>query len=229
MTIRVVLADDQDLVRGSFALLVSSARDMAVVGEAATGREAVAVTHQQRPDVVVMDIRMPELDGIDATRQIATDARLAEVRVLVLTTFENRENVMAALRAGASGFLAKSTRPADLLDGIRTIAQGESLLSPAATTVLIGGFLKHPETPVRANDLGGLTDREREVLTLIATGLTNQEIAGHLTVSPLTVKTHVSRILAKLEARDRAQLVIHAYETGLVRPSRGEGNSSHPK
>ncbi|GIG92087.1 response regulator [Plantactinospora endophytica] len=219
MTIRVLLADDQALVRGAFALLVNSAPDMLVVGEAESGREAVRLAGAERPDVVVMDIRMPELDGIDATRQIVADEDLTGVRVLVLTTFENSENVVAALRAGASGFLAKDTRPADLLDGIRTVAHGESLLSPAATTMLISRFLSRPEASVRPATLGELTDREREVLALIGTGLTNQEIAEHLTVSPLTAKTHVSRILTKLGARDRAQLVIHAYETGLVRPS----------
>lgn len=218
MTIRVVLADDQRLVRGAFALLIGSVPDMTVVGEAATGREAVEVTRAQRPDVVVMDIRMPELDGIEATRQIVADERLSGVRVLVLTTFENPENVMAALRAGASGFLAKSTRPPDLLEGIRVVARGESLLSPAATTMLIANVLSRPESPVRPTDLAALTEREREVLTMIATGLSNQEMAEALTVSPLTVKTHVSRILTKLGARDRAQLVIHAYESGLVRP-----------
>lgn len=216
MTVRVLLADDQDLVRGAFALLVNSAPDLTVVGEAATGQEAVDLSRVARPDVVVMDIRMPGLDGIEATRQIAADPGLAGVRVLVLTTFEN---VMAALYAGATGFLPKHTRPADLLDGIRTVARGESLLSPAATTALIGRFLRYPETPSRPSDLAGLTDREREILTLVASGLTNHEIADRLTVSPLTVKTHVSRILAKLQARDRVQLVIRAYEAGLVRPS----------
>jgi DNA-binding NarL/FixJ family response regulator len=218
MTIRVVLADDQSLVRGAFALLVNSAPDMTVVGEAANGGEAVQVSRVERPDVVVMDIRMPEMDGIEATRQIVSDEGLVGVRILVLTTFEDSQNVVAALRAGASGFLAKSTRPGDLLDGIRTVAQGESLLSPAATTVLVGRFLSRPDAPLRPTDLSGLTDREREILVLVATGLTNQEIADLLTVSPLTIKTHVSRILGKLGARDRAQLVIHAYEAGLVRP-----------
>lgn len=218
MTIRVLLADDQDLVRGSFALLVESVSDMVVVGQAATGWEAVAVARAERPDVVVMDIRMPDLDGIGATGQIVADPDLTQVRVLVLTTFESSENVMAALRAGASGFLAKSTRPSELLDGIRVVAAGESLLSPAATTMLIGRFLSRPDSPVHPDDLAALTDREREVLGMIASGLTNHEIAEALTVSPLTIKTHVSRILAKLGARDRAQLVIHAYESGLIRP-----------
>jgi DNA-binding NarL/FixJ family response regulator len=219
VSIRVVLADDQALVRGAFALLVNSAADMSVVGEAETGREAVDLVRRERADVVVMDIRMPDMDGIEATRRIAADDTLDGVRVLVLTTFQNDENIVAALRAGASGFLAKDTRPADLLTAIRTVADGESLLSPVATTVLIGRFLSQPDQSVAPPErLSALTDRERQVLSLVATGLTNNEIADTLVVSPLTAKTHVSRVMAKLGARDRAQLVIFAYESGLVRP-----------
>ncbi|MFI5953949.1 response regulator [Cryptosporangium sp. NPDC051539] len=219
--IRVLLADDQDLVRGAFALLVGTAADMTVAGEAGTGREAVALARRERPDVVVMDIRMPDQDGIEATRAIVADPELTGVRVLVLTTFGHDENVVAALRAGASGFLAKNTKPAVLLDGIRTVAAGESLLSPSATTLLVRRFLTRPESVARPQDLAGLTAREQEVLTLVGGGLTNQEIAEALTISPLTAKTHVSRLLTKLEARDRAQLVIAAYESGLIRPEYG--------
>jgi DNA-binding NarL/FixJ family response regulator len=223
--IRVLLADDQDLVRGAFALLVRSAADMTVVGEASTGREAVTLATRERPHVVVMDIRMPDVDGIQATRSIVADPALAGVRVLVLTTFGHDDNVVAALRAGASGFLAKDAKPAVLLDGIRTVAAGESLLSPSATTLLVRRFLSRPESPARPGDLVGLTAREREVLTLVGGGLTNQEIAAALTISPLTSKTHVSRLLTKLGARDRAQLVIAAYESGLVRPEHGRDSS----
>lgn len=215
--ISVLLADDQDLVRGAFAALVDSAPDMAVVGEAATGREAVALTRSTRADVVVMDIRMPGLDGIAATAQIAADEDLAGVRVLVLTTYGTDDNVLAALRAGASGFLVKNTKPADLLDAIRTIAAGDALLSPSVTAAVIERVRTQPEPPPTPA-LGHLTGRETEVLTLIAHGLTNAEIADRLVVSPLTVKTHVSRILTKLTARDRVQLVITAYDAGLVNP-----------
>ena len=217
MTIRVLLADDQTLVRAAFAMLVESARDMEVVGQAGTGREAVELAGAARPDLVVMDIRMPDLDGIEATRLIAADEALAGVKVLVLTTYDTEENIVEALRAGASGFLVKDTRPAELLDAIRTVAAGEALLSPGPTARLIERFLRSPSTPVT----GGpecLSDREREVLALVARGLNNAEIAGALDLSPLTAKTHVSRILGKLGARDRAQLVMVAYESGLVTP-----------
>ncbi|EPD59717.1 MULTISPECIES: response regulator [Streptomyces] len=217
MTIRVLLADDQTLVRAAFAMLVESARDMEVVGQAASGREAVALARSERADLVVMDIRMPDLDGIEATRLIAADEDLAGVRVLVLTTYDTDENIVEALRAGASGFLVKDTRPAELLDAIRTVAAGEALLSPGPTGRLIERFLRTPSAPAT----GGpecLSDREREVLTLLARGLNNTEIGEALGLSPLTAKTHVSRIMGKVGARDRAQLVILAYESGLVTP-----------
>ncbi|MDX3380473.1 response regulator transcription factor [Streptomyces niveiscabiei] len=220
MTIRVLLADDQNLVRSSFAMLVSSAGDMEVVAEAGTGREAVALARSARADLVVMDIRMPDLDGIEATRLIAADEDLAGVKVLVLTTYETDEHVVEALRAGASGFLVKDIRPAELLDAIRTVAAGDSLLSPGPTSRLIARFLRTPNTPPpsAAGGPSGLSDRERQVLTLVARGLNNSEIADVLELSPLTSKAHVSRIMGKLGARDRAQLVIVAYESGLVTP-----------
>ncbi|MCX4908787.1 response regulator transcription factor [Streptomyces sp. NBC_00878] len=220
MTIRVLLADDQNLVRASFAMLVSSAKDMEVVAEAGTGREAVALARSARADLVVMDIRMPDLDGIEATRLIAADEDLAGVKVLVLTTYDTDEHIVDALRAGASGFLVKDIRPAELLDAIRTVAAGESLLSPGPTSRLIARFLRAPDTattPVVGGP-NGLSERERQVLTLVARGLNNTEIAEALGLSPLTAKTHVSRIMGKLGARDRAQLVIVAYESGLVIP-----------
>lgn len=220
MTIRVLLADDQNLVRASFAMLVSSAGDMEVVAEAGTGREAVALARSARADLIVMDIRMPDLDGIEATRLIAADEDLAGVKVLVLTTYETDENIVEALRAGASGFLVKDIRPAELLDAIRTVAAGESLLSPGPTSRLIARFLRAPNTGT-TSALGGpsvLSERERQVLALVARGLNNPEIADALGLSPLTAKTHVSRIMGKLGARDRVQLVIVAYESGLVTP-----------
>ncbi|MDQ0688963.1 DNA-binding NarL/FixJ family response regulator [Streptomyces achromogenes] len=220
MTIRVLLADDQNLVRASFAMLVSSAGDMEVVAEAGTGREAVALARSARADLIVMDIRMPDLDGIEATRLIAADEDLAGVKVLVLTTYETDENIVEALRAGASGFLVKDIRPAELLDAIRTVAAGESLLSPGPTSRLIARFLRAPNTATTSAVGGpsGLSERERQVLALVARGLNNPEIADALGLSPLTAKTHVSRIMGKLGARDRAQLVIMAYESGLVIP-----------
>ncbi|MFJ8140881.1 response regulator [Streptomyces sp. NPDC096013] len=220
MTIRVLLADDQNLVRASFAMLVSSAGDMEVVAEAGTGREAVALARSARADLIVMDIRMPDLDGIEATRLIAADEDLAGVKVLVLTTYETDEHIVEALRAGASGFLVKDIRPAELLDAIRTVAAGESLLSPGPTSRLIARFLRAPNatTTSAVGGPSGLSARERQVLALVARGLNNPEIADALGLSPLTVKTHVSRIMGKLGARDRAQLVIVAYESGLVIP-----------
>ncbi|MFB8771392.1 response regulator [Streptomyces broussonetiae] len=215
--IRVLLADDQTLVRAAFTMLVESARDMEVVGQAGTGREAVRLARSERADLVVMDLRMPDLDGIEATRRIAADEDLAGVKVLVLTTYDTDDNIVEALRAGASGFLVKDTRPAELLDAIRTVAAGEALLSPGPTARLIERFLRSPEMPAT----GGpdcLSEREREVLTLVARGLNNTGIAESLGLSPLTAKTHVSRIMGKLGARDRAQLVIVAYESGLVTP-----------
>ena len=216
--IRVVLADDQELVRSAFAMLVRSVPDMMVVGEAADGAEAVRLARTCRADVVVMDIRMPGVDGIAATATIAADEGLAGVRVLILTTFESDENVVAALRAGASGFLVKDTKPGNLLAAIRTVASGDALLSPGATQALIARVLRQPDPPAPVA-LMSLTEREKEVLTLIGRGLNNAELAERLVISPLTAKTYVSRLLTKLDARDRAQLVIAAYESGLVRPA----------
>ncbi|WP_037570723.1 response regulator [Phaeacidiphilus oryzae] len=222
-TVRVLLADDQVLVRAGLRVLVDSAPDLEVVGEAATGREAVELARSERADVVLMDIRMPDLDGLEATRLITADDDLAGVRVLVLTTFEVNEYVFEALRAGASGFLGKGAEPGELLDAIRVVARGEALLSPSATKGLIARFLSQPDrAPVPAPErLSVLTEREREIVSMVATGASNDEIAEQLEVSPLTVKTHVSRALLKLGARDRAQLVVLAYETGLVTPGGG--------
>ena len=217
--IRVLVADDQALVRGSFRLLVDTAPDLDVVGEAATGAEAVEIATREKPDVLLMDIRMPVMDGIEATRQITRSPQTADVRILILTTFDLDDYVYAALRAGASGFLLKDTPPADLLAAIRVIAAGDALLAPAITRRLIAEFARRPEPGQQpAVTLAGVTDREREVLTLIARGLSNAEIARALHVTVATAKTHVGRLLAKLGARDRAQLVMVAYETGLVQP-----------
>ncbi|MFC8078498.1 response regulator [Streptomyces sp. NPDC057307] len=219
--IRVLLADDQRLVRAAFAMLVESAADMEVVGQAGTGREAVELARSARADLVVMDIRMPDMDGIEATRLIAADDDLAGVKVLVLTTYDTDDHVVEALRAGASGFLVKDTRPAELLTAIRTVAAGDSLLSPGPTARLIARVLSARSRIPEAATAGGpecLSVRERQVLALVARGLTNTEIADLLRLSPLTAKTHVSRIMGKLRARDRAQLVIIAYESGLVTP-----------
>ncbi|EFL26202.1 putative two-component system response regulator [Streptomyces himastatinicus ATCC 53653] len=221
--IRVLLADDQTLVRSAFAMLVASARDMEVVGEAGTGRQAVELARTARADLVVMDIRMPDLDGIEATRRIAADEDLAGVKILILTTYDTDEHIVEALRAGASGFLVKDTRPTELLDAIRTVAAGESLLSPGPTARLIARVLRLPATPPPGTPspaaLSALSERERQVLALVARGLNNTEAAQALGLSPLTTKTHVSRIMGKLGARDRAQLVITAYESGLITPS----------
>lgn len=225
MTIRVLLADDQPLVRGGFAYFVNAAADLAVVAEASTGREAVEKARHTRADVVVMDIRMPDLDGLTATRMITADNDLAGVRVLILTTFEIDEYVFEALRAGASGFLGKNAQPEELLDAIRTVHRGDALLSPAATKTLIGRFLTQPgRYDPTTGQLARLTDREREVLALVAAGLSNDDIAAHLVVSPHTVKTHLSRTMTKLDAHDRAQLVIAAYESGLIRPTQQAGS-----
>jgi DNA-binding NarL/FixJ family response regulator len=220
MTIRVVLADDHALLRAAFRILVDSEPDLEVVGEAANGREAVDLARSQRADVVLMDIRMPDTDGLTATRLIGADEDLAGVRVLILTTFETDEYVIEALRAGASGFLGKSAGPQEFLAAIRTVAQGDALLSAAATKGLIARVLAQSEGPgeLDTGRLTSLTDRERETLGLVGSGLSNEEIADQLVISPLTVKTHVNRAMAKLGVRDRAQLVIVAYETGLVRP-----------
>lgn len=223
MTIRVLLADDQALLRSAFRVLVDSEPDMEVVGEAADGAEAVRLAQEHGPDVVLMDIRMPGTDGLAATRMISADPSLGQVRVVILTTFEVDDYVVRALRAGASGFLGKGSEPEELLNAIRVAAGGEALLSPAATKGLIARFLARGDDgdgpdPARSERLGALTGREREVLGLVAGGHSNDEIAERLTVSPLTVKTHVNRAMAKLGARDRAQLVVIAYESGLVRP-----------
>jgi DNA-binding NarL/FixJ family response regulator len=216
VTIGVVVADDQAIVRAGFRLLLDSEPDLAVLGEAADGAEAVAVTRRTAPDVVLMDIRMPVMDGIAATRLLADGGTRS--RVLILTTFDLDEYVFAALHAGASGFMLKDRPPEELLSAVRVIAAGEALLAPNITRRLIGHFLRQPaplSTPPKA--LAELTGREREVLALIAAGLSNTDIAGHLMMSVPTAKTHVSRILAKLGARDRAQLVVIAYQSGLVR------------
>jgi DNA-binding NarL/FixJ family response regulator len=218
MTIRVVVADDQSLVRAGFRVLVDSAPDLRVVGEAANGREALALTRDYAPDVVLMDIRMPGMDGLAATREITASSR---VRVLVLTTFEIDEYVFAALRAGASGFLGKGVEATELHEAIRIVARGEALLSPLATRSLIARFLSgSPQITDNAGErLTELTEREREVMVMVASGLTNDDIADRLRISPYTAKTHVNRAMTKLGAHDRAQLVMIAYETGLVRPS----------
>ena len=222
MTIRVLLADDQALLRSAFRVLVDSEPDMEVVGEASDGAEAVRLTKEERADVVLMDIRMPGTDGLAATRLISEDPSLAHVRVVILTTFEVDDYVVRSLRAGASGFLGKGSEPDELLAAIRVAAGGEALLSPAATKGLIARFLAQGDDeepdPLRTERLAALTVREREVLVQVAGGHSNDEIAERLEVSPLTVKTHVNRAMAKLGARDRAQLVVIAYESGLVRP-----------
>jgi DNA-binding NarL/FixJ family response regulator len=243
--IRVLLADDQALVRAGFRMLLESADDITIVGEAVNGGSAVALTRDLRPDVVLMDLNMPEVDGLTATRRITADPQLASVRVVVLTTFDDEEHVFAALRAGASGFLVKDVEPAELLQGVRVVARGDGLLAPSVTRALIAAFatggaqagqrppVAGPAIPTPAPaggqgrtragvhahpGLGSLTEREREVVGLVATGLSNDEIAAKLVISPFTAKTHVSRAMVKLDARDRAQLVVLAYEHGLAEP-----------
>jgi RNA polymerase sigma factor (sigma-70 family) len=217
--IRVAIADDQELVRAGFKALVDSADDLEVVGEAANGAESLELVARERPDVVLMDIRMPQMDGVQATARIRAQADMEGVRILILTTFDLDEYVHEALRAGASGFLLKDTSPKDLLQAIRVVAGGDALLAPSVTRRLIAEFASRPRTDrTLPSALDALTEREREVLKLVARGMSNHEIADHLVVSPATIKTHVSRILAKLNARDRAQLVMVAYETGLVLP-----------
>jgi DNA-binding NarL/FixJ family response regulator len=243
--IRVLLADDQALVRAGFRMLISSAPDMHIVAEAANGGQAVALTREHHPDVVLMDLRMPEVDGLTATRRITADAGLAAVRVVVLTTFDDDESVFSALRAGASGFLVKDVEPDDLLQAIRVVARGDALLAPSVTRALISAFTSGqaggqvpdpnagtgPQAGARPAGPAGrkaapppaiaaLTEREREVVALVAAGLSNDEIAAELVVSPLTAKTHVSRAMIKLAARDRAQLVVIAYASGLAEPGR---------
>jgi DNA-binding NarL/FixJ family response regulator len=238
--IRVLLADDQALVRAGFRMLLESADDITIVGEASNGGTAVALARELHPDVVLMDLSMPEVDGLTATRRITTDPQLAAVRVVVLTTFDDDEHVFGALRAGASGFLVKDVEPEELLQGVRVVARGDALLAPSVTRSLIAAFTRTGSVPARASSVPGgatgrgrgnlpgpaalaagvasLTDREREIVALVADGLSNDEIAADLVVSPLTAKTHVSRAMIKLGARDRAQLVVLAYENGLAQP-----------
>jgi DNA-binding NarL/FixJ family response regulator len=222
--IRVVIADDQALVRGGFAALLSAEPDIEVVGVAENGLDAVRLVLELRPDVVLMDIRMPELDGLEATRRIVAgvpldgvEASEAAARVLILTTFDLDEYVYDALRAGASGFLLKDTEPADLIAAVRVVARGDALLAPSVTRRLIAEFASRPQRDALPRSLQDLTERETEVLALVAGGLSNDEIAERLVISPATAKTHVSRIMGKLEVRDRSQLVVVAYESGLVR------------
>jgi DNA-binding NarL/FixJ family response regulator len=222
--IRVVLADDQALVRGGFRSLLDAQRDIEVVGEAGTGDEAVAMASGLSPDVVLMDIRMPGMDGLAATRAIAEDERLRDVRIVVLTTFGLDEYVFEAIRAGASGFLVKDTEPDELVHAVRIVAGGEALLSPSITKKLLLEFATRAKEPLPPDGLDELTEREREIVALVGEGLSNQEIAERLFVSPATAKTHVSRAMSKLRARDRAQLVVIAYESGLVRPGWASGS-----
>ncbi|MFE6820961.1 response regulator [Streptomyces sp. NPDC057690] len=219
MTIRVLLADDQALFRATFRMLIDATPGMTVVGEAVNGKEAVQLASAQHPDIVVMDIRMPDSDGLAATAAICGNADLSDVRVLILTTFENDKHVAQALRAGASGFLGKGVTPEEFLAAIHTVAAGEELLSPKATRALITRFLAAPEPgspPAAVAAVASLTQREREVTALAAQGMSNTEIAELLVVSPLTVRSHIQRAMGKLEARDRAQLVVFAYQSGLV-------------
>ncbi|MBE4741102.1 MULTISPECIES: response regulator transcription factor [Streptomyces] len=216
--IRVLLADDQALVRAGFRALLDAQPDIEVAGEAADGEEALRGVRELRPDVVLMDIRMPLLDGLAATRRITDDPGLAGVKVVMLTTFELDEYVFEAIRAGASGFLVKDTEPEELVRAVRAVVEGDALLSPGVTRRLIAEFAARSKEPSALSSLDGLTEREREVMALVGIGLTNEEIARRLVVSPLTAKTHVSRTMVKLGARDRAQLVVLAYESGLVRP-----------
>lgn len=216
--IRVVLVDDQALLRAGFRALIDAEDDIEVIAEAADGREAVDVIARHRPDVVLMDIRMPGVDGLEATRRVTADPALEDVRVVILTTFDLDDYVFEAIRIGASGFLVKDTEPADLLAGIRAVAAGDALLSPGVTRRLIAEFADRSRGTATPDLLGPLTEREREVVALVGSGLNNQEIAGRLFMSPATAKTHVSRAMIKLRARDRAQLVVIAYESGLVRP-----------
>ncbi|MGA4995450.1 response regulator [Nonomuraea bangladeshensis] len=221
--IRVLLADDQALIRGGFRALLEAEDDLEVVAEAANGEQAVALALEHRPDVALVDIQMPVMDGIEATRRIAADDRLSGTHVVILTNYGLDEYVVNALRAGAGGFLVKDTEPADLLQGVRVAARGDALLSPAITRRLIGEYVARRPGP-SPEALGVLTNREREVTALVARGLSNDEIAAHMVISPTTAKTHVSRAMTKLHARDRAQLVVFAYESGLVAPRSGRSD-----
>ncbi|WP_410647221.1 response regulator [Amycolatopsis sp. cmx-4-54] len=222
MTIRVVLADDQVLVRAGFRVLLETEDGFEVLAEAGDGEQAVAAAVEHRPDIVVMDVRMPGVDGLEATRRITANPELAGVKVLVLTTFDVDEYVYEALRAGASGFLLKDTDPVDLLRALKVVAAGEALLAPTVTRRLIAEFVDRPENRrIDVSAVREITDREREVLGLVAGGMSNDEIAAHLVISTATARTHVSRIMTKIGARDRAQLVVLAYESGLVSPRRG--------
>lgn len=216
--IRVVLVDDQHLVRAGLRALLERAPDITVVGEAGDGATGLAVVRTHRPDVVLMDVRMPGTDGLQATRQILADPALGAVQVIMLTTFDDDEYLFEAIRAGAAGFLLKDTDPEELVQGLRVVESGDALLSPGVTRTLISEFVSRPSQEVRAADVRHLTAREREVVTLVGYGLSNAEIAERLVVSPTTAKTHVSRAMAKVNARDRAQLVVFAYESGLVQP-----------
>ncbi|WP_113699300.1 response regulator [Nonomuraea lactucae] len=216
--IRVLLADDQNLVRAGFRSILSDEDDIEVVAEAANGADAVARARELRPDVVLMDIRMPELDGLEATRRIVADPRLDGVRVIILTTFDLDDYVYGALRSGAGGFLVKDTEPAELIHAVRVVARGDALIAPSITRRLIAEFAGRVKRPEPGPELNSLTEREREVMALVAAGLSNDEIADRLVLSPATAKTHVSRIMTKLGARDRAQLVVLAYEAGMITP-----------
>ncbi|MFD0558603.1 LuxR family two component transcriptional regulator [Stackebrandtia endophytica] len=216
--VKVILADDQALVRAGFRALLESCPDIEVVAEAASGTEAVSLVRQHRPDVVLMDIRMPDTDGLAATAAITADTALSQVRIIILTTFDLDEYVFEALRAGASGFLVKDTEPVELLQAVRVVARGDALLSPGVTRRLVEEFAQRAKEPITDAKAALLTEREREVVTLAGTGLSNEEIAERLFLSPATAKTHVSRSMIKLGVRDRAQLVVFAYESGLVRP-----------
>ena len=219
MTITVLIADDQTIVRAGLRVLVDRDPELTVVGEAATGDEAVAMARESRPDVILMDIRMPGLDGIRATGILLDDPATAGCRIIVLTTFDSDEHVFDALRAGASGFLLKDTNPAELRRAIHVVADGDALLAPSVTRRLIGAYARQPVTPsIVGVALAGLTDREKEVLVLVARGMSNGDIAAQLVISPMTAKTHVRRVMAKLDAHDRAQLVVAAYEAGLTKP-----------
>ncbi|MEV0384341.1 response regulator transcription factor [Nonomuraea sp. NPDC050643] len=216
--IRVLLADDQTLVRAGFRSILSDEDDIDVVAEAANGAQAVSLAREHKPDVVLMDIRMPELDGLEATGRIARDPTLDGVKVIILTTFDLDDYIYAALRAGAGGFLVKDTEPAELIHAVRVVARGDALISPSVTRRLIAEFAGRVKRPEPGPELNALTEREREVMTLVAAGLSNDEIAARLVLSPATAKTHVSRIMTKLSVRDRAQLVVIAYEAGMITP-----------